>query len=365
MKIAKELDKLIPYQAGKPIEETKREFQLKEVYKLASNENALGMSPKARQAIEAAVKDLFRYPDPAAFDLTQKFSKLLGVNPDELLFCNGSDEGIDLLIRVFCNPGDKILTSQYAFAAYGVRAGASRIEITNVPATSDFKIDLSAFKKHWTEKHKLIFLPNPNNPTGSYFNKAEFEDFLNDFGNRDDVMIILDEAYIEFVRAKDYPNGIEYYKKFSNIMLCRTLSKVYGLAGLRIGYLVGKPKYLNYLHRVRTPFNINYLAQVGALAAIDDLEYVKASQELVWMGLDYFAEEFKKLNIKAYPSEANFMLFDCAGPAAPLAQGLLKKGLILRPLMPYSLPNHLRISVGLKAENEIAMKWIGEIFSKR
>jgi histidinol-phosphate aminotransferase len=365
MRIAKELDSLVPYQPGKPIEETKREFQLHEVYKLASNENALGISPKAKAAILKATDNLFRYPDPSSFDLTKKFAELLKVNPNDLLFCNGSDEGIDLLIRVFCDPGDKVLTSQFAFAAYGVRAGASRKGISYVPATKDLKIDLAQFKKHWTPEHKLIFLPNPNNPTGSYFTKAEFDDFLKDFGNREDVMIVLDEAYTEFVRAKDYPQGLEYYKKYSNIILLRTLSKVYGLAGLRIGYIVAKAEYLTYLHRVRTPFNINYLAQEAALAAIDDHDYIRASQDLVWNGLDYFYNELNKLEIKTYPSEANFVLFDCAEPAAPIAQELLKKGIILRPLQPYGLPNHLRMSVGLKAENEIAMKRIGEIFSKR
>jgi histidinol-phosphate aminotransferase len=230
--------------------------------------------------------------------------------------------------------------------------------------TSDFRFNLKEFKNFWTEKHKLIFLTNPNNPTGTYFSKSEFEEFLDFFADKP-TLIIMDEAYFEFVRAKDYPNSMEMIKKYKNLVNLRTMSKVYGLAGLRLGIMTAQPEVVDLINRVRKPFNINSLMQVGAIAALDDVEFIKKTQKLTWDGLDYFYKELEKMGLSYIPSQGNFVLFDVKQKSTDVYEKLLAKGVILRPVKNYGFETYLRMSVGLPHENEKAVAALKEIVNNR
>ncbi len=368
MKVDLEILRLAPYQAGKPISETKREYNLSRVVKLASNENPLGPSPKAMQAIRDALPTLSLYPDPAAHTLISKLEKLWNFPRAQISLGNGSDELIDQLCRIYLTPGDAILTSVAAFQAYELSAMASRAQVCKTPLTKDFRFDLPAhaefFLKNPDKKIKLIFLANPNNPTGTFFGKKEWEDFLKAVGNRDDVLIVLDEAYTEFVENKDCISGFDYINQYSNLIVLRTFSKIFGLAGLRLGAMIANPEVTDIYNRVRKPFNINELAQVAAAAAIEDLEFIKKTQRLTAEGLKYFHQELTALNLKFLPSQTNFVLFDTERDAKTVYQKMLEQGVILRLVLNYGFPTCLRLSVGLKDENEFAIAVLKKVLSQ-
>ncbi|RYZ72049.1 MAG: histidinol-phosphate transaminase, partial [Proteobacteria bacterium] len=306
-----------------------------------------------------------RYPDPTAYELTQVISKKWNFPTSRIGFGNGSDELIDILVRVYCEPGDGILTAEAAFSAYEISGQANRAKVHRVPLNAGFKFDLKAigdyFFAHAEAKIKLIFIANPNNPTGTYIPRAEVAEFLERLGNRDDVLIVFDEAYNEFVRAKDYGNADEFMRKYNNVVALRTFSKIYGLAGLRLGAMVAPEEVIEIFHRVRKPFNVNDLAQVAAVAALQDQEFIAASQQTVWKGLDYFYEKLEKLGLPFIESQGNFVMFDTLRDAAQVNEALLRKGIILRPVKNYGFPNHLRLSVGTEEENVAAMKALEEV----
>lgn len=359
MKISEEILKLVPYKPGKPIAETKREYGLQRVVKLASNENPLGVSPKVAAALRTAITDLHRYPDAACFELKQKFSQKYQMPMEQISFGNGSNEIIDLLIRLFCLPGDKILTAESAFIAYKICAQVSRVETVEVPLDGSMRFDLSALLQRLrTEdsRPKLVFLPNPNNPTGTYVGDGELRDFLHATQEMKDVMVVYDEAYCEYVRAADYPNGLDLLRDFDHVIVIRTLSKDFGIAGLRLGVLFASTWVVDLYDRIRNPFNVNSLAQVAAAAALDDEDYTRKSREIVWAGLDYFYKELSQLGLQSWPSQANFVLFDTGRDAAKMDEALLREGVIMRPVKGYGLPTHLRLSVGLPEENEFAIQ---------
>lgn len=369
MKVSKEILNLIPYSPGKPIEETKREYGLDEVIKLASNENPLGPSQKVVEALRKALPDLHRYPDASCYELKQKLSRFYEVPTDWLTFGNGSNELIDLLIRIYCESGESILTSDAAFVAYGICAQAARVRTFRTPLTSDFRFDLSAmarsFHDHATqEKIRLIFIANPNNPTGTYVTDAEVKKFMASVGNRDDVLIVFDEAYFEFVRANDYPRALDLVKEFSNVVVLRTMSKVFGIAGLRIGALVARPDVVDLVNRVRNPFNVNTLAQVATAAAIDDSEYLQRVQQTNWQGLDYYYSALKNLGVDHWPSEANFILIDTHRAANDIFEAMLKRGVIVRPVKIKDPATHIRLSVGLQRENEAAISALKDVLKE-
>jgi histidinol-phosphate aminotransferase len=365
MNVPQEILELVPYQPGKPIEETKRELGLNEVYKLASNENPLGISPKAKKAIEAALNELHRYPDGSAYELKTKVASYYNFPVESITFGNGSNELIDFLIRIYTEPGDAILTSQAAFIAYKISAQVGRVRTIETPLTpaEDFqngmKFDVKALieklKSAKEEKIKLVFIANPNNPTGTYLNFSEMEELLTEQQKHDDVMLVIDEAYLEFVRAKDYPRVDDWVKKYRNVVIMRTFSKVFGLAGLRLGALIAKPEVIDLVNRVRNPFNINTLAQVAAIAAMEDQEFILKTQQVTWEGLDYFYRELKEMGLKFWPSQGNFILFDTQKDAKTLFQALLREGVIMRPVQNYGLPSLMRLSVGLSSENQKAI----------
>ncbi len=366
MKVSPDIQALAPYVPGKPIHETQTEFGLKDVYKLASNENPLGPSPRALEAIQKNLLELNLYPDSNCYELRKACARKFSLPESFFCFGNGSDELIDFLSRIFCAPGEVTLTSHCSFAAYKLRARASRAEIVELPMTQRFSIDLTAISE-WLEFHpqreraRLIFLANPNNPTGTYLNHKQIENFLKEMRKFPDVIVVLDEAYDAFVRAPDFPDSIALMKENQNLVVLKTLSKVYGLAGLRLGILMAHPPICDLINRMRLPFNVNSLAQVAGIAALNDHEYLKKSQQVIWQGLDYFYEQLSQMGLSYSVSQANFVLFDTGTGAEMVYQELLKLGVILRPLSAYQLPQHLRMSVGLSHENQAAIQALRKV----
>ena len=363
MQVSPEILNLVPYSPGKPIEETQREYGLKTVFKLASNENPLGLSKKVKEVLQENLSEIYRYPDASCYNLREKTSSYYQVPKEWLSFGNGSNEIIDLLIRVFCLPGDEILTSASAFIAYKICAQVSRVGTHEVPMTADFCFNLDGMLAELeknSEKIKLIFIANPNNPTGTYVNDSELRNFLEKTRKFKDTLVVLDEAYNEFVRATDYPQSVELMKEFEQLVVVRTFSKVFGLAGLRIGTLMARPEWVDLFNRIRNPFNVNSLAQVAAIAAMDDKSFLQESQKMNWQGLDYFSKVFTEANIPFLPSQANFLLIHCGVEAQPVFEGLLRKGVIVRPVGGYGLNQWLRVSVGNMQENEAAASAILE-----
>jgi len=354
MRVSPEIESLIPYIPGKPIEETKRELGLEHVIKLASNENPLGPSPKAVEAIHKACQDLARYPDPTCFLLRASLARKWNVAADEIVIGNGSNELIDLLIRVFCEPGDKVIYPEKSFVAYSVCAQAARVSRMEIPVDAKFDWDvdkfLDNFKRNSRGNEKILFIANPNNPTGTYLNQEKTKRLLDDLGGREDLLIVFDEAYNEYVRAADFPRALDFYKQHSNVLVLRTFSKIYGLAGLRVGALVGRREHLDFINRVRNPFNVNSLAQEATLAAMEDHEYLKESQRVSWAGLDALYPFLQERGLPYTPSQTNFVLFDTLRDGQEVFQEAMKRGLLLRPLSSYGLPNHIRMSIGTAEE---------------
>jgi len=364
VEISPEILNLVPYKPGKPIEETKRELGLSQVYKLASNENPLGLSPGVKKAIISALDGAYRYPDASFFTLKAEVSKYYQVDKEWLSFGNGSNEIIDLLIRLFCNPGNSILTSQYAFVAYKICAQVSRVKTIEVEMTTDMKFNLGEMAKSLRQNYnqiRLVFIANPNNPTGTYVSHDQLEEFIQEVKKYQNTMVVLDEAYNEFVRAADYPRSIELMMKYENLIVMRTFSKVFGMAGLRLGTLIASPQWIELYNRIRNPFNVNILAQAAAVGAITDIDFIKRSQNHIWQSLDYFYGKFEKLNLKYWPSQGNFILVDFAQEAAPIYEKLLAQGIIARPVAGFGLTTCLRISVGLEEENRAAVAAIKNI----
>ncbi len=370
MDVCNEIKNLIPYRPGKPISETQREYGLTHVIKLASNENPLGPSPKAKTAMSEIVNQLHYYPDPMGFDLIQKLSKTWSVASNLLTLSNGSNEAIDILIRIFCDPRgehpDQIAVFDKSFIAYPICAQAARIETVTVPLSRDefeFKMDLNLMAETLLKnpRIKIVFLPNPNNPTGRHITKIELESFLKKVGHRKNLLIVFDEAYFEFVEAHDYVSAVNYMKDYPSVVVLRTFSKIYGLAGLRLGVMLAQPQVNEYYHRVRNPFNTSLVAQAAAVAALDDFEFVKRSQELVWIGKKQITKALNELKLTWIPSEGNFILFDTKQDALKIYESLLKLGIILRPVFNYGLPTYLRWTIGSKEENQAVIDKLKQI----
>ncbi len=364
MKVTENFLNLQPYKPGKPISETKRELGLQEVIKLASNESPIGPSPAALEAIRANASEVYRYPDGSCFEMRRALMEYFGVEADQLIFGNGSDELVDILCQVYLEPGEAILTSQGAFSAYYISATSVRAKTVYTSLTADSRFDLEAMALELQKnpKIKIVFLPNPNNPTGTYFTDSEFEKFMQVAGNKD-VFVVLDEAYVEFVRAKDYPSGQGFQRRFKNVLLLRTMSKVFGLAGLRVGLMIAPPEVIDLMNRVRKPFNINSLAQVAVTAAVQDRAHIEKVKKLTWEGLDFYYSALKGMNLDFLPSQGNFVLFDTGRNGEEVYQALLREGVILRPVTSYGFPRHLRMSVGLPEENRAAIVALKKVLS--
>lgn len=338
---------LIPYAPGKPIEEVEREIGIFNSIKLASNENPLGPSPLALDAMREKLAQLHLYPDGDCFYLKRGLTAKLNVTPEQLIFGNGSNEIIELAIRTFMRPGDEAVMARQAFVVYKLIVQAMGGISQEVPLRN-FTHDLEAIGAAISARTRIVFLANPNNPTGTIFRKAAWENFLKQI--RSDVLIIVDEAYFEYVEAADYPNSLDYHQQSKALLTLRTFSKLYGLAGLRIGYGIADKEIISLMHRVRQPFNVNAPAQWGALAALDDREHVRRSLENNRQGLQYLTAEFARLGIEYVPSHANFILLQVR-KGEDVFNRLLAQGIIVRPMAGYQFPEYLRVTIGTMDEN--------------
>ena len=352
---------LKPYEPGRPIEEVERELGLSGVVKLASNENSLGPSPMAIAALRAAIDDLNRYPDGGSVMLTRKIAAHHGVSPAHIFLGCGSVEIINLLAYLFIRPGLNAITSEHAFAIYELVTAASG-GATKATPMREYTFDLDAIGAAVDADTRVIFLANPNNPTGTIYRRAEWERLLGRVP--DHVVIVADEAYFEFVRDPDYPNALDYLGAQPRLIVLRTFSKIFGLAGLRVGYGVAHPEMVNLLNNVRQPFNINLLAQAAVLAAMDDHEYVRRTLEVNAQGIGYLEREFRRLGIEFVPTQGNFFMVD-VGDGLKVFNALLRHGVIVRPMHGYQFPRHVRISVGLPEENRKLIQALTAVLGKQ
>lgn len=355
------ISSLSPYVPGKPIEETEREYGITDAVKLASNENPLGPSPKAVAAIRDALTKMNLYPDGASFYLKNELSSFLGVPGEELMLGNGSNELIELLIRTFVHGDDELLLSAQTFVIYKISAQAVGRRYVEVPM-KDRRYDLEAMAKAVNEKTKLIFIANPDNPTGSWQSEETLVRFLESIPER--VLVVMDEAYYEYVTAGDYPNSMELRKRFPNLIVMRTFSKAYGLAGIRLGYAMARPEIVDYVNRTRAPFNVSAVAQVAGIAAIHDQEHVRNARETNTKGLQQLAEELPKFGLSVQPSQSNFYLVDFHQPAGPFYEPLLREGVIVRPMGGYGFGTCARINTGTAADHERLFAALSKVLKK-
>ncbi|MFD2612031.1 histidinol-phosphate transaminase [Paenibacillus gansuensis] len=337
------------YEPGKPMEEVKRELGLTEVIKLASNENPFGTSPNVKAAIENEISNVSLYPDGAAVELTAAVASHLGVQPNQIIFGAGSDEVILMIARAFFHKGDETIMATHTFPQYKHNAeieGAVSIEVP----LKDGKHDLPAMLAAVTERTKVVWICNPNNPTGTIVTRSELDEFMQKVPSS--VMVVLDEAYCEYIDDAEYPDGLAYLSKYKNVVLLRTFSKIYGLASLRIGYGVGHPDVIRSINQVREPFNTTRFAQAAAKAALEDKEFIRFCREENAKGLAYIRQELERLQLTAYPAYGNFIMVDTGCPADQMFDSLLRKGIIVRGGHKLNFPTSIRVTVGSQEQNE-------------
>ncbi len=351
------VQQLIPYKAGKPIEELERELGLSNIVKLASNENPLGPGKKALSAIQQALSGLALYPDGSGYSLKRVLAQKYAIEIEQITLGNGSNELLELVARAFLTPEFEVVFSQHGFAVYPIVTQAVGAKAVVVPALN-YGHDLDAMLAAVTDKTRIVFIANPNNPTGTLLSQESVERFI--AALPDTCICVLDEAYFEFVNSVDAVDSIQWLKKFPNLLITRTFSKAYGLAGLRVGYGLSSPEMADILNRVRQPFNNNTLALVAAEAALDDAEHLQATINVNAAGMQQLTAGFKQLNLEWIPSAGNFVLVDIKQSGQVIYDALLRKGVIVRPVANYELPHHLRISVGTEAENNIFLQALTE-----
>lgn len=339
---------LMPYQPGKPPEELSREMGIDDAIKLASNENPLGPGALAKRALVEGLGDMGRYPDGSGFALKTGLSRHLGVSVDGITLGNGSNEVLEFIVRVFAGPGDEVVFSEHCFTVYPAVTLAAGATPIMVPA-SQYGHDLGAMVARVTPSTRVMFIANPNNPTGTWNARDELVACLDAVPS--DLVVVLDEAYFEYVTEPDYPDGLRLLERYPNLVVVRTFSKIHGLAALRIGYAISNPVIADLMNRVRQPFNANVPAMAAALAALDDNEHVSRSRDVNCAGLMRLGDSLRQLGLAFIPSVANFITFHTAGDAMPIYQGLLREGVIVRPIGGYGLPEHLRVSIGTDEEN--------------
>lgn len=345
---------LQPYQAGKPISELKRELGLDDIIKLASNENPLGASPKAIEAVKKLADDVGLYPDGNGFDLKRMLSDFHDIPQKHITLGSGSDHLIELISRVFLDSGRSMVMSQYAFAIYAITGKSTGAELRFADALppdhgeQPYGHDLDAMLSLIDDTTRVVFIANPNNPTGTFVDGASLKKFL--AAVPEDVVVVLDEAYTEYVEDESYTDGSALVKEHANLIVLRTFSKAYGLAGLRVGYALANPVITDLLNRVRLAFNPNLLAQAAAVAALGDREHIRKTVELNREGMRQMTEAYTDMGLEFIPSVGNFLTVK-VGDAKAVNEALLKEGIIVRPLAPYGLTEHLRISIGKPDEN--------------
>ncbi|WP_404397938.1 histidinol-phosphate transaminase [Stutzerimonas chloritidismutans] len=344
------VQKLSPYVPGKPVEELARELSLDSagIVKLASNENPLGPSPKVLDAIRAELSELTRYPDGNGFALKQRLAERYSVGINQVTLGNGSNDILELVARAYLAPGLNAVFSEHAFAVYPIATQAVGAEGRAVPARN-WGHDLDAMAAAIDENTRVVFVANPNNPTGTWFDAAALGGFLARVPEH--VLVVLDEAYIEYAEGQELPDGLAFLADYPNLLVSRTFSKAYGLAALRVGYAISSPVIADVLNRVRQPFNVNSLALTAACAALDDVDYLLASRKANDAGMLQLETGFRQLGLEWIPSRGNFIAVNFARDAAPINQALLREGVIVRPMAGYGMPTFLRISIGTEQEN--------------
>ncbi|NJN51028.1 MAG: histidinol-phosphate transaminase [Gammaproteobacteria bacterium] len=339
---------LQPYQPGKPVEELTRELGITDIVKLASNENPRGPGRAVQMALSQAGQSLSRYPDGSGYRLKQKLSAHLGVSTTALSLGNGSNDVLELLARIALTRGAQAIVSAHAFVVYPLAVIANGGRLVTVPARQ-WGCDLDAMAAAITDETRLIFIANPNNPTGTWVARTALTTFLDRVP--DHVLVVLDEAYFEYVEEAEFPDGVSLLPRYPNLVVTRTFSKIHGLAALRVGYAVSDPAIADVLNRVRQPFNVSSIGLECAEAALGDHEFVKQSREINREGMKQLTSGLTQLGVSYIPSVGNFLAIDLGRPARATYDALLRAGVIVRPIAGYDMPNHLRVTVGLAAEN--------------
>lgn len=343
------LKDLVPYSPGKPIEEVEREFGIQDSIKLASNENPLGPSPMALRALREALGEINRYPDGGGHYLKHALANKHGVGPESIILGNGSNEVIELAARAFLGPQDEVVIPDPSFLIYRLVTQVLGCRQLFVPL-KDFHYDLSAMTRALSSKVKMAFLGNPNNPTGTRVEPEELDAFI--FSLPENVILVLDEAYYEYLPPEAAPDAIKHIRGGKLVLSLRTFSKIYGLAGLRIGYGIAPQAMVDIMERIRQPFNVNSLAQKAALASLEDRQHVDSSRAINEVGKDYLYRELTALGVSYVPTSANFLLIDVKADGPSVSHRLLEKGVIVRTMVPYNLPTHLRVTIGTPRENQ-------------
>ena len=352
---------IAPYEPGKPIEELEREFGLTDVIKLASNENPLPPSERVLKAIADALPHLNRYPDGSAHYLRIALARRHGLNPDQLIMGNGSNELIELIVRAFLRPGEEAVIPHPSFVVYPMivqAAGGIRVVVT----LKDHRLDLEAMARAITPMTKLVFVANPNNPTATVVTAEEVTTFMARVPDK--VIVVFDEAYFEFAQGPDFPDSLGFMKHGRKVVVLRTFSKAASLAGLRVGYAIADPDCVSLLNRIRQPFNINSLAQVAALAALEDDSHILECLRMNEAGRHFLCEEFTAMGVKYVPSRANFILVDVGRSGSDIFQRLLKEGVIVRPMSSFAMETALRITIGTPEENRRLVKALKKVLAE-
>jgi len=351
---------IAPYQTGKPIDELKRELGLNDIVKLASNENPLGSSPLAMQAVRDELADVGRYPDGSGYKLKAKIAETFNVDMAQVTLGNGSNDILELVARTFVSPENSVIYSQHAFAVYALATQAVGATGIEVPA-KDFGHDLAAMAKAVREDTRVIFLANPNNPTGTWFDESDFETFMQAVPQR--VLVVLDEAYVEYFPENF--NSIKFLDQYSNLLISRTFSKAYGLASLRVGFALAAPEITDLINRVRQPFNVNSFALAAATAALGDHDFLNQTRTLNYDGMAQLEAGCTALGLSWIPSRANFISIcvntDVKRQGAKVFQDLLKLGVIVRPIAGYGMPEYIRVSIGTFAENKRFLEALSQV----
>jgi len=350
--------KIKPYVPGKPIDEVKRELGLTSVIKLASNENPYPPSPKVLAAMKRAIREVNRYPDGGCFLLRRALAVKLKIDDDQLIFGNGSDELIVLAVKAFAAKGDEIIIAKPSFLIYEIASILAGARLHQVPLES-FRYDLAGMKAKISARTRIIFIGNPDNPAGTYITQAQIENFLTAVPKT--TLVFLDEAYFEYVHAKDYPDSLSLIKKYPNLMVTRTFSKMYGLAGLRVGYGIARREVIDILNRLREPFNINSVAQAAAVAVLNDDAHYRNIAKEVETQRQYLYRSLENMKISYETSFTNFILVNVRGDSSKVAQALLKKGVIIRDMAVWGLKGYIRVSIGNASENKRFIKSLGEV----
>jgi len=347
-----------PYIPGKPISEVKRELGLEKVIKLASNENPLGPSENVKKAIKESLDDLSLYPDGNCTELKLKLAKKLNVKPTQIIFGAGSDEITQLIASIFINPGDNSIMARPSFPRYETVTkvmGGIPIEIP----LKNYTHDLEEFSKHINERTRVIWICNPNNPTGTIVKKDELYNFIKSVPS--EIAVVVDQAYKEYIDDPEYPDAIHWLDEFKNLIVLQTFSKIYGLASLRIGYAIASEEIIEKLNRVRPPFNVNHVAQIAAIAALDDQEHIEKAKELNKKSLEFFYKSFEEMKLPYIKSYGNFVMVDVTKDAVEVFKKLLLKGIIVRPGDIFDMPTYIRVTTGLESDNMEFIKALKEV----